>query len=110
MGAVRYDRQVMAAQSQRVIVDPAVQEAEEVFRRVMARLRSTSMRRVIASAARAAMRYDRQVIGYHACERAVADRLLGGDAFRPSQNEWDWLGAGVYFWEFGHQRAYDWAQ
>ncbi|MBC8069010.1 MAG: hypothetical protein IAG13_11810 [Deltaproteobacteria bacterium] len=30
----------MAEQSQRVIVDPAVQEAEEVFQRVMARLRS----------------------------------------------------------------------
>ncbi len=57
-----------------------------------------------------AMRYDRRVIGYHACTREVADRLLSDDApFRPSSNEWDWLGSGVYFWEFGHQRAYDWA-
>lgn len=57
-----------------------------------------------------AMRYDRQVIGYHACRRSVAHRLLDGDAFRPSSNDWDWLGSGVYFWEFGHQRAYDWAR
>jgi hypothetical protein len=56
------------------------------------------------------MRYDRQVIGYHACRKEVADRLLDGDAFRPSSNDWDWLGSGVYFWEFGHQRAYEWAQ
>jgi len=56
------------------------------------------------------MRYDRQVIGYHACRNEVADRLLDGDPFRPSRNDWDWLGSGVYFWEFGHQRAHDWAQ
>lgn len=55
------------------------------------------------------MRYDRQVIGYHACRKEVADGLLDGDTFRPSRNDWDWLGRGVYFWEFGHQRAYDWA-
>ena len=56
------------------------------------------------------MRYDRQVIGYHACRREIADRLLDGDPFHPSRNDWDWLGSGVYFWEFGHQRAHDWAQ
>ena len=56
------------------------------------------------------MRYDRRVIGYHACLRRVADRLLLEDEpFRPSKNQWDWLGHGVYFWEFGHQRAHDWA-
>jgi hypothetical protein len=56
------------------------------------------------------MRYDRRVIGYHACLKEVADRLLlDGEPFKPSANQWDWLGHGVYFWEFGHQRAYDWA-
>lgn len=34
---------------------------------------------------------------------------MHGEAFRESKNEWDWLGRGVYFWEFGHQRAHDWA-
>jgi hypothetical protein len=34
---------------------------------------------------------------------------LPDHGFRPSRNDWDWLGAGVYFWEFGHQRAHDWA-
>jgi hypothetical protein len=59
---------------------------------------------------RPTMRYDRRVIGYHACLKEVADRLLLQDEpFKPSANQWDWLGHGVYFWEFGHQRAYDWA-
>jgi len=57
------------------------------------------------------MRYDRRIIGYHACDRAVADRLLVADeAFRPSANDWDWLGHGIYFWEYGHQRAFDWGR
>ena len=57
------------------------------------------------------MQYDRRVIGYHACSKEVADRLLlEGEGFKHSTNAWDWLGHGIYFWEFGLQRAYDWAQ
>lgn len=57
------------------------------------------------------MQYDRRVIGYHACSKTVADRLLlEGEGFKHSKNSWDWLGHGIYFWEFGLQRAYDWAQ
>ncbi len=57
------------------------------------------------------MQYDRRVIGYHACSKDVADRLLQeGEGFKHSTNSWDWLGHGIYFWEFGLQRAYDWAQ
>lgn len=55
------------------------------------------------------MRYDRQIIGYHACAQPIAERLLEGEPFRPSTNDWDWLGHGVYFWEYGYQRAQDWA-
>ena len=55
------------------------------------------------------MRYDRQIIGYHACARPIAELLLHGEPFHPSTNDWDWLGHGAYFWEFGHQRAHDWA-
>jgi hypothetical protein len=28
----------------------------------------------------------------------------------PSEKNYDWLGKGVYFWEHGPQRAYDWAK
>jgi hypothetical protein len=39
------------------------------------------------------------VLGYHGCDRTVGERLLAGDPFRPSNNDYDWLGPGVYFWE-----------
>ena len=51
------------------------------------------------------MRHDRTVIGYHGCDAAVADRLLAGQSFKPSDNDFDWLGSGVYFWEYGADRA-----
>lgn len=57
------------------------------------------------------MRYDRRVIGYHACRKDIADRLLLEDEpFRPSAKDWDWLGHGIYFWEYGYQRAFDWGR
>jgi hypothetical protein len=54
--------------------------------------------------------YSRQVHGYHGCSRAVADRILRGDTFVPSTNLWDWLGGGIYFWEYGPDRAFRWAE
>ena len=35
--------------------------------------------------------------------------MRGDDAPAPSEREHDWLGPGIYFWEHGPQRAYDWA-
>ena len=55
------------------------------------------------------MRHERTVIGYHGCDATVAERLLAGEPFAPSDNNFDWLGRGVYFWEYGYQRAQDWA-
>lgn len=56
------------------------------------------------------MRYDRTVVAYHGCDLEVADRLLGGEPFRPSENDYDWLGSGIYFWEYGADRAYQFAK
>jgi hypothetical protein len=54
--------------------------------------------------------YQRTVVGYHGCDQAIADSVLAGRLqLRPSSNRYDWLGQGVYFWEHGPQRAYDWA-
>lgn len=50
------------------------------------------------------------VLGYHGCDQAVADRVIGGWAhLRPSRNDYDWLGEGVYFWEGDPTRAKEWA-
>jgi hypothetical protein len=47
------------------------------------------------------------VLGYHGCDRSVAEELLAGEAFRPSDNDYDWLGHGIYFWESNPARALD---
>jgi hypothetical protein len=53
------------------------------------------------------------VVGFHACERAFAERLRSGeliiDDWAPSENEYDWLGPGIYFWEGGIRRAREFA-
>lgn len=49
------------------------------------------------------------VLGYHGCDRAVAERLLRNQEFQPSQNDYDWLGAGVYFWEANPLRGLEFA-
>lgn len=55
--------------------------------------------------------YQRQVIAYHGCDRAIADKvLLKGEALAPSEKDYDWLGRGIYFWEHGPQRALEWAK
>lgn len=50
------------------------------------------------------------MIAYHGCDAAVAARLLAGEAFRRSQNDYDWLGEGIYFWEYGYDRALQFAR
>jgi hypothetical protein len=50
------------------------------------------------------------VLGYHGCDQSVAKQLLDGDNFRPSNNEYDWLGPGIYFWEANPQRGLDFAR
>ena len=39
------------------------------------------------------------VLGYHGCEKAVGERILTGEPFKQSNNDYDWLGPGIYFWE-----------
>lgn len=50
------------------------------------------------------------VIGYHGCDRAIAEEVLANTAhLRQSNNDYDWLGPGVYFWVDSPERAIDWA-
>jgi hypothetical protein len=58
-------------------------------------------------------RYARIVFGYHGTEPAFAERLIRGEVavtdWSPSTNEYDWLGQGIYFWEYAPERARQWA-
>lgn len=51
------------------------------------------------------------VLGFHGCDQTVVDRILPSteEHLRPSKNEYDWLGNGIYFWLNDPQRAYEWA-
>jgi len=50
------------------------------------------------------------VLDYHGCDAAVAERVLRGRNFRHSNNDYDWLGPGVYFWEANPRRGLEWAR
>ncbi len=51
------------------------------------------------------------IIGYHGTDQEVAYRVLKGeDTIKPSSNKYDWLGNGIYFWEYSHSRALEFAE
>lgn len=50
------------------------------------------------------------ILGYHGCDRNVGERLLAGESFQPSNNEYDWLGPGIYFWESDPRRGLEFAR
>lgn len=55
--------------------------------------------------------YQRIVFGFHGCDRRVADAVLTGKMkLSASENTYDWLGTGIYFWEHGPRRALEWAE
>ncbi len=55
------------------------------------------------------MQYDRTIIAYHGCDVETAQALLDGESFKPSVNDYDWLGHGIYFWEYGVDRVWRFA-
>src|SRR5689334_18304054 len=62
------------------------------------------------AAAMAKLTYQRTIVGYHGCDAAIANEVMAGSLqLRPSANPYDWLGEGVYFWEHGPRRAFEWA-
>jgi len=56
------------------------------------------------------MRYQRTVLAYHGCDQDAVRRVLDGEGLKPSANDYDWLGTGIYFWEQGPGRAIEWAR
>jgi hypothetical protein len=55
--------------------------------------------------------YHRTVIGYHGTQQSVAENIV----LRRAALQWydrpgDWLGNGIYFWEYGPKQAWWWAE
>ena len=51
------------------------------------------------------------VIGFHGCDKPIYDDVIKErKPLKPSNNKYDWLGNGIYFWEQNYERALDWAK
>jgi hypothetical protein len=48
-------------------------------------------------------------IGFHGCDQSTVDTVLKGGSLKPSVNDYDWLGHGMYFWENNDKRALEFA-
>lgn len=52
-----------------------------------------------------------QVSGFHSCDREIGIKVLNGqDELKMSDNKWDWLAQGIYFWEQNPKRALEYAK
>jgi len=49
------------------------------------------------------------IIGFHGCTETNSKKIIKS-SFIPSENDYDWLGRGVYFWEGNFQMAFDWIE
>jgi hypothetical protein len=55
--------------------------------------------------------YHRTVVGYHGTGLTAALRIVNRvDDFRWSERDYDWLGRGIYFWEYAPKQALRWAK
>ncbi len=55
--------------------------------------------------------YHRTVVGYHGTGLTAALRIVNRvENFRWSERDYDWLGRGIYFWEYAPKQALAWAR
>ncbi len=52
------------------------------------------------------------ILGFHGCDKSVRDKVVSekGVLLLPSNNDYDWLGGGIYFWGNNYERALDFAK
>ena len=52
------------------------------------------------------------LFGFHGCDETICDALVSGKQknLNFSENSYDWLGKGMYFWKNDAERAFEWAQ
>lgn len=53
----------------------------------------------------------RLMIGYHGTTESIAEDVLSlKSKLSKSNNDYDWLGSGIYFWEYNFERSWEWAE
>lgn len=51
------------------------------------------------------------VIGFHGCDESILTKVINGqDNLQKSENVFDWLGHGIYFWQNSKNRAMEYAR
>ena len=51
------------------------------------------------------------VFAFHGCDKSTFDDVIfEHKTLMPSNNSYDWLGNGIYFWESSLQRAQEWSE
>ena len=51
------------------------------------------------------------ILGFHGCEKSEQLKLISNPSYIKSSNEsFDWLGHGMYFWENNPRRGLLWAE
>lgn len=52
------------------------------------------------------------VLGFHGCDLEIRNKIVStkGEILKSSENKYDWLGHGIYFWENNHIRALNFAK
>lgn len=52
------------------------------------------------------------ILGFHGCDKQFGEKALSKEKniLRKSDNSYDWLGSGIYFWENNHKRASEYAK
>jgi hypothetical protein len=51
------------------------------------------------------------ILGFHGCDQSLVDKVVAGKVeLNASNNDYDWLGSGIYFWENNEERALEWAK
>jgi hypothetical protein len=51
------------------------------------------------------------LIGFHGTDQKTAEKILSGKGhLAASENDYDWLGHGIYFWEYSPLRAHQFVQ
>ena len=51
------------------------------------------------------------ILAFHGCDEATYRKVLyEHEKLKPSNNPYDWLGNGIYFWEDSVERAWQWAE
>jgi hypothetical protein len=54
--------------------------------------------------------YPDLIFGFHGCGKDAYNKVIKeSHPLSPSNNSYDWLGSGIYFWENSYARALDWA-